>query len=213
MRLSIFFFNKIKEYNRSNNKMSDSHHNHDSHDNKSHPAAPNAFMDRFMSVLNIFDGPASFFRGIVNKTRSDYPYYHRKYPRVPTVDQCGFGDNVCLHEANEQFLRDRKVDKYITQILAERVKQCYINEGHFDGFEKCRQLDDDYERALTNYYIKYGDLAAHATVIDAYMKQKHRLIWQRRNPEKDIVGLESKQKEIRDEVAKYHRRAAADARV
>jgi hypothetical protein len=45
------------------------------------------------------------------------------------------------------------------------------------------------------------------------MKQKHRLIWQRRNPEKDIVGLESKQKEIRDEVAKYHRRAAADARV
>jgi hypothetical protein len=46
--------------------MSDSHHNHDSHDNKSHPAAPNAFMDRFMSVLNIFDGPASFFRGKIN---------------------------------------------------------------------------------------------------------------------------------------------------
>jgi hypothetical protein len=56
-------------------------------------------------------------------------------------------------------------------------------------------------------------LAANATVIDAYMKQKHRLIWQRRNPEKDLVGLDTKQNEIREEIAKYHRRATADARV
>jgi hypothetical protein len=44
---------------------------------------------------------------LVDKTRTEYPYYHRNYPRVPTVDQCGYGDTVCLHEANEQFLRDR----------------------------------------------------------------------------------------------------------
>jgi len=43
----------------------------------------------------------------VEKTRQDYPYYHRKYPRVPTVDQCAYNDHVCLTEANEQFLRDR----------------------------------------------------------------------------------------------------------
>ena len=41
-----------------------------------------------------------------------------------------------------------------------------------------------------------GDLAHSASALDAYMKQKHRLIWQRRNPEKDIVGLE-KRKELK----------------
>jgi hypothetical protein len=44
--------------------MSDSHHNHDSHDSQSHSVAPNTFMDKFLSVVNIFDGPATFFRGI-----------------------------------------------------------------------------------------------------------------------------------------------------
>jgi hypothetical protein len=39
-------------------------------------------------------------------------------------------------------------------------------------------------------------LSATSTCIDAYMKQKHRLIWQRRHPEKDIVGFE-KRKENR----------------
>lgn len=34
-----------------------------------------------------------------------------------------------------------------------------------------------------NYFIKYGELGMEASVIDVYMKQKHRLIWQRRNPE------------------------------
>lgn len=39
-------------------------------------------------------------------------------------------------------------------------------------------------------------MSATSTCIDAYMKQKHRLIWQRRHPEKDIVGFE-KRKENR----------------
>lgn len=46
------------------------------------------------------------------------------------------------------------MDKFITQILAERAKECYMREGSYDGFDKCRQLDDDYEKALTNYFIK-----------------------------------------------------------
>lgn len=37
------------------------------------------------------------------------------------------------------------------------------------------------------------------------MKQKHRLIWQRRNPGKDIVGLD-KQIEIRKEIAEYQKK-------
>ena len=46
---------------------------------------------------------------IVQKLHQSYPYYHRQYKRVPTVDQCAYGDHVCIFEANEQFLRDRFV--------------------------------------------------------------------------------------------------------
>jgi hypothetical protein len=45
--------------------MSDSHHNLDSHESKSHSIASNAFMDKLVSFFNIFDGPATFFRGKV----------------------------------------------------------------------------------------------------------------------------------------------------
>ena len=38
------------------------------------------------------------------------------------------------------------------------------------------------------------------------MKQKHRMIWQRRNPDKDIVGLD-KQEEVRAKIAEYQKRA------
>lgn len=34
-----------------------------------------------------------------------------------------------------------------------------------------------------NFFIKYGELGSEADVRDAYMKQKHRMIWERRNPE------------------------------
>lgn len=36
-------------------------------------------------------------------------YYHRKFPRVPTVDECYEADAVCMFEANEQFKRDMYV--------------------------------------------------------------------------------------------------------
>jgi hypothetical protein len=41
------------------------------------------------------------------------------------------------------------------------------------------------------------------------MKQKHRLIWQRRNPGKDIVGLD-KINEIKKDIAEYQKRAKDD---
>ena len=61
--------------------------------------------------------------------------------------------------------------------------------GQFDGVNKCKDLKAEYDRTLTNYYIKYGDLHSQANAVDVYMKQKHRLIWQRRNPNKDNVGF------------------------
>lgn len=34
-------------------------------------------------------------------------YYHRKFPRVKTVDQCEVEDATCIYEAQEQFHRDK----------------------------------------------------------------------------------------------------------
>lgn len=45
------------------------------------------------------------------------------------------------------------------------------------------QVIEDLEENELNFFIKYGELGAEADVRDAYMKQKHRLIWERRHPE------------------------------
>ena len=34
-------------------------------------------------------------------------YYHRRLRRVPTIDECDVGDEVCFFEANEQYKRDK----------------------------------------------------------------------------------------------------------
>ena len=36
-------------------------------------------------------------------------YYHRKFRRVPNIDQCDVNDAVCMYEAEEQFKRDKLV--------------------------------------------------------------------------------------------------------
>lgn len=70
----------------------------------------NSFIAGLGKIYGLFDGPATFFKEkIVDKFQTNYPYYHRKYPRVPTVDECDFEDHVCIFEANDQYLRDRFV--------------------------------------------------------------------------------------------------------
>ena len=54
-----------------------------------------------------------------------------------------------------------------------------------------------------------GELGQQANAIDAYMKQKHRMIWQRRHPDVDIVGLD-KQAEVKAKIAEYQKRAKND---
>jgi len=41
------------------------------------------------------------------QSRNKLQYYHRHYRRVPTIDMCEIGDEICFFEAEEQFRRDR----------------------------------------------------------------------------------------------------------
>lgn len=83
-------------------------------------------------------------------------------------------------EANLQYRRDRQVDEQVLSILRQRFEHCVIYEGP-DHMKKCKPLLDIYEEASTNWFIKYGDLGGYHNVLSAYMKQKHRMIWERRH--------------------------------
>merc|ERR1719323_545307 len=37
------------------------------------------------------------------------PWYHRRFQRVPTIDECHMDDIPCRTEANLQYFRDRGV--------------------------------------------------------------------------------------------------------
>ncbi|KAG7172150.1 NADH dehydrogenase [ubiquinone] 1 beta subcomplex subunit 10-like [Homarus americanus] len=72
------------------------------------------------------------------------------------------------------------VDNEVLNILRQRQEDCILYEAT-DHKEKCAGLMEVYDKAAENWFIKYGDLGVYGTVVDAYMKQKHRMIWERRH--------------------------------
>ncbi|PIO67870.1 hypothetical protein TELCIR_10367 [Teladorsagia circumcincta] len=64
------------------------------------------------------------------------------------------------------------------------IDECGVND----------KVIEDLEENELNFFIKYGELGSEADVRDAYMKQKHRLIWERRHPE----IMEERQRAIRE---------------
>jgi len=44
---------------------------------------------------------------LVVPNQKKYPWYHQKYRRVPTIDECYSDDVTCYFEANCQFQRDK----------------------------------------------------------------------------------------------------------
>ncbi|WKX90280.1 hypothetical protein Q1695_009265 [Nippostrongylus brasiliensis] len=132
-----------------------------------------------------FDAPATWFRESIVEpmnNRNRLPYYQRKLSRVPEIDECGVNDKACFFEANEQFRLDKMVDGFILQTLRGRVDRC-INYNESSNLQACAKVIEDLEENELNFFIKYGELGSEADVRDAYMKQKHRLIWERRHPE------------------------------
>ncbi|KAG9510309.1 hypothetical protein GZH46_01155, partial [Fragariocoptes setiger] len=145
-------------------------------------------------LLNLFisaiEGPADWVReNIVEPNRGEkYYWYHRKFPRVVPIDECYTDDYVCIYEANLEFLRNRRVETEILRILKSRVYDCiYWNKGKHGsgGVYYCQDLQDQYEKAELNYFIKYGDLSFAANVGHVFMKQKHRMIFERRKALKE----------------------------
>ncbi|XP_015921538.1 NADH dehydrogenase [ubiquinone] 1 beta subcomplex subunit 10 [Parasteatoda tepidariorum] len=131
-------------------------------------------------VYSLIDRPCIWFREkVVLPNQKVYPYYHRKYNRVPTIDECYENDISCIYEAQEQFKRDKNLDASILNLLNRRRTECVRYEGH-ERHERCKKMFDDFEEASLNYFIKYGDLGAFPHVKYAYMKQKHRMIYERR---------------------------------
>lgn len=88
---------------------------------------------------------------------------------------------ACFFEANEQYRLDKLVDYHILQTLRDRTDRCITYND--PNFFKCADAIEDMEEAELNYFIKYGEMNSEADVRDVYMKQKHRMIWERRHPE------------------------------
>ena len=53
----------------------------------------------------------NFLEGIIEplQSKNKSVYYHQRFPRVPTIDECYMDDKVCMFEANMQYKRDRFV--------------------------------------------------------------------------------------------------------
>ncbi|KAH7646464.1 NADH dehydrogenase (ubiquinone) PDSW subunit [Dermatophagoides farinae] len=137
----------------------------------------------------IFDSPVTWFRVNVSEKFKgpSYPYYHKKFRPVTPISECYSDDMSCIYEAQSAYLRQKKVDFEILKIIKQRYYNCSywertINEFH-DLDKICLKERQDLKDTEINLFIKYGELGPFATVIDAFMKQKHRLIWERRQIE------------------------------
>jgi len=143
--------------------------------------------ERFMtSVFGIVEAPVRIFRGAVvepiqSRNKDKLFYYHRRYRRVPTIDECEVTDVLCKFEAQEQFRRDKHVDDEILSILRQRRLECEHYHGRIDAIKYCQKVKEDYLTAEGNWFTKYGDVGPTMNAKTAYMKQKHRLLWERRH--------------------------------
>ncbi|KAK6642962.1 hypothetical protein RUM43_004464 [Polyplax serrata] len=136
---------------------------------------------RFVKFLvKSVDNHLTWFREtIALPNNKEYYWYHQKINRVPTVDECYEDDFLCQYEANIQFISDRKVDNYIIKILKKRYQFC-VRDYPYDYKEVCQHLYVNWQNAIVNFHIKYGDLGR-GEAVACYMKQKHRMAWERRH--------------------------------
>lgn len=95
----------------------------------------------------------SFTETIVTPNQKQYPWYHQRFRRVPTVDQCYTDDVCCIYEADQQFKRDRKVDSEILSILRQRFEDCVLYEAP-DHLTKCQDIHEALKIGEVNWFSK-----------------------------------------------------------
>ncbi|KAL7978981.1 hypothetical protein Chor_015005 [Crotalus horridus] len=112
-------------------------------------------------------GPTLFFEKLfyytVDRPRANSKvyYYHREFRRVPDITECLEDDYLCIYEAEMQWKRDLQVDQEIVKIIRERLGACRVREG-------------------VNAPENYDELGAYGSARRCLMKQKHRMIAERK---------------------------------